>query len=214
MSTHPDQLRIQGALAGDARSLAGLIDDLTPVVQHRVARALLFGGRGRARNFRPEIEDFTQDVLLGLFADQGRLLLSWCPERGLSLKGFVGLLAERQVGATLRSRRRSPFSADPTEPADLDLQPAASGPDASNATETRETLELLSSRLRDRLSPAGLAMFYQLYVWEKSPEEVSKETGLSVESIYQWRSRIRKAALEVRSELASEQRPRLRQGST
>lgn len=213
VSVHPDLMRIQRALAGDAACLTELIDEMTPVVQHRVARALLLGARGKARNFRPEVEDFTQEVLLGLFANGGRLLLSWVPERGLSFKGFVGLLAERQAGATLRSRRRSPFSAEPTEPGDLDLENSDDALDASRVTESRQLLDLIAHRLQARLSPAGLAMFHQLYVAEKSPEEVSKETGLSLESIYQWRSRIRKAALDARSELSAERIPQAGQGS-
>jgi RNA polymerase sigma-70 factor (ECF subfamily) len=205
MGEHPDSLRIRAALRGELDAIAGLVEDLTPVVQSRVARALLKSGRGNSARLRPEVEDACQEIMAQLFVDDGRLLLAWQPERGLSLGAFVGLIAQRQVLSLLRSRRRSPFSAEPTDPVlfDNDAGLGASS-DTSGNSEAKEMLRLVSHRLEERLSPAGLEMFYRLYVWEQSPDEVSQETGLSVEAIYQWRSRIRKAAVDVQRELSND----------
>ena len=210
VAVHPDIQRIQTALAGSAdpgsaTAIAELVDELSPVVQQRVARALLMGGRRSQGQLRAEVEDLCQEVLLALFANDGRVLRDWDPERGMSLKGFVGLVAQRQVLSLLRSRQRSPLSAVPTDPADLELQLGAGvGGHAELTSDARQTLERLSLGLRERLSAAGLEMFYRLYVWDQSLEEVRKETGLSVEALYQWRTRIRKAALEVQAELSVE----------
>ena len=198
-------MRIHAALRGEPDAIAGLVEDLAPIVQRRVARALLRSGRGSTAQLRPEIEDSCQEIMAQLFMDGGRLLLAWQPERGLTLGAFVGLIAQRQVLSLLRSRRRSPFSAEPTDPMLLDAD--ASGRTSGNAqagSEARELLQLVAHRLEERLSPAGLEMFYRLYVWDQSPDEVSQETGLSVEAIWQWRSRIRKAAIEVQRELSVE----------
>jgi DNA-directed RNA polymerase specialized sigma24 family protein len=215
MADHPDLSRIHSALRGDASAIASLVDDLSPVVQRRVARALLKSGRSRPAELRPEIEDMCQEVLSQLFADDGRLLRSWQPERGLPLPAFVGLIAQRQVLSLLRSRRRSPFSTTPMDPTSIEGHAAQSGStDTLHQSETRQHLLLLSLGLQERLSPAGLEMFYRLYVWDQSAEEVSHETGQSIESIYQWRSRIRKAALDVERGLGAEPPPRQSETAT
>lgn len=205
MTGHPDLLRIQAALRGDPAAIAGLIEELAPVVQRRVARALLRTGLARSRELRPDVEDLCQEVFSQLFASGGRVLATWQPERGLSLAAFVGLVAQRQVSSLLRRRQDNPLSTKATDPGVLDLRSSeAEGQDAQRKTEAAQLLEQLALRLRERLSTAGLEMFYRLYVWEQSVEEVGKETGQSPESIYQWRSRIRKAALEVERELVAE----------
>jgi DNA-directed RNA polymerase specialized sigma24 family protein len=213
MVEHTDLSRIRSALRGEASAIASLVDDLTPVVQRRVARALLKSGRSRPAELRPEIEDMCQEVLSQLFADDGRLLRSWQPERGLPLPAFVGLIAQRQVLSLLRSRKRSPFSTTPMDPTAIEGHARGHGSDTQHQSEARQHLVLLSLGLQERLSPAGLEMFYRLYVWDQSAEEVSHETGQSVEAIYQWRSRIRKAALDVERELGAEPTalPRARQ---
>ncbi|WP_437774464.1 hypothetical protein [Sorangium sp. So ce1097] len=65
-------------------------------------------------------------MFLSFFADGGRTLRQWDAARGLSLPGFVGLVAKREVASTLRSRRRNPWTDAPTEDDPLDQ---AAGPD-------------------------------------------------------------------------------------
>jgi len=208
MEIHPDTRRIERALKGDAAAAGELVELLTPAVQCRVAATLLRVGGRSARGLRAEVEDLTQDVLLSLFADQGKILAAWEPERGLSLQAFVGLVARRQVLSLLRSRRRSPFSQQPIDPADLDNQADFEpGADAQRSSESRQSLEQLALRLQERLSPLGLQMFYSIFVAEDSVSEVSQKTGLSTEAVYQWKSRIKKAALEVQDELIGEAKP-------
>ena len=83
-------------------------------------RVLSRAARAGRREARQEVEDVTQTVLLALFADRGRVLLQWDPARGLELEGFVSLLAKRETVSLLRSRRRSPWTEDPTLHEDLD----------------------------------------------------------------------------------------------
>jgi len=181
---------------------SSLVKRLTPVVQRRVAATLLRMSGG-ARDLRPEIEDLTQEVLLSLFAREGKILEQWQPEYGLSLENFVGMVARRRALSVLRSRRSSPFTQQATDPADLDERPDAEhAADALHSSETRQSLEQLALRLQERLSPLGLQMFQLLFVAEDTVPEVAKKTGLSGDSIYQWRTRIKKLALELQSELA------------
>lgn len=190
---------VRNALAGDAAAVRWLVRHLSPVIQARVARALLrraFGGRST----RQEVEDMTQEVFVALFEDSGKVLRSWQPERGMSLANFIGLVAERQVTAILRSGRRSPWTEDPTLVEEME-RPSdhALGPEARVASQ--QLLAVLLDRVRATLSPKGLDLFERLFVREESVEAVCAATAMSHDAVYAWRSRLGKL---VRAFLAEE----------
>jgi RNA polymerase sigma factor (sigma-70 family) len=199
------QDQVKRALGGERAAIEALVLELSPVVQARVAAALFRCGR----TSRQEVEDLTQEVLMDLFTGDGRVLASWEPERGLSLSSFVGLVAQRQVFSLLRSRRRSPFTQEPTDPATIAASLAAT--DGHQAPEdplaARELLRLLFDRLHAELSPKGLEMFYRLYVWQQEPEHIARETGSKLEAVYQWRSRLKKEVLELETSLLRQYGP-------
>lgn len=204
---------IRSALAGEEPALTRLVQTLTPVVQSRVARGLLLRRTGAAsgRDVRQEVEDLTQEIFLVLFADGGKVLRSWEPGRGLSLANFVGLVAERQTASILRSGRRSPWKEDPTLPENLDQASADSGPEAVAAS--REQLRNLLHRLKEELTPLGRHLFDLLFLRELPFEEVTRQTGMSSDAVYAWRSRLRRLArrlLEEPSETRLETRTPVR----
>ncbi len=207
---------LQRALAGDEAALEGLVEQLTPVIQCRVARGLL-RRRDRAapgRDVRQEVEDLVQEVFLLLFADHGKVLRSWQRERGLSLANFVGLVAERQTASILRSGKRSPWQEDPTLLEEMDEPITGGGPEESTAS--REQLRLLWARLIEQLSPLGRHLFDLLFFQELSADEVVHRTGLSTDAIYAWRSRLRRLARRLLGEVSepgpARRRTRVRQG--
>lgn len=193
-----DELR--EALAGNEPALARLVRTLTPVIQSRVARGLLLWRRGTAagRDVRQEVEDLSQEIFLVLFADGGKVLRSWEPERGLSLVNFVGLVAERQTASKLRSGKRSPWKEDPTLLEDFNQADPESGPE--EITASREELTLLLHRLTEELSPLGRHLFDLLFLRELPCEEVTRLTGLSPDAVYAWRSRLRRLARRILDE--------------
>jgi hypothetical protein len=192
----------QHALGGDRAALRTLVMDLGAVVRCRVARSLLrLGGAARGRDLRQETTDLAQDVMVALFSDDLRALRAWDPERGMGLRGFVGLLAEREVASILRSRRRSPFSDDPTPPEDLEaLAPRRPDPEAHMID--RDLTEKLLVRLREELSPLGWRLFLALWRDQQEVDQLVTELDMTSEAIWAWRSRIRKRALRLRAELS------------
>ena len=190
------------ALAGDQEALCLVVAQLTPVIQARVARTLLLWRTGPAagRDVRQEVEDLTQEIFLLLFADGGRVLASWQPERGLSLPNFVGLVTERQVTSILRSGKRNPWKEDPTLTAELDGAADEVGPEVSAAS--RQEVRMLLSRLVEELSPLGRRLFDLLYLQELPPAEVMAQTGLSGDAVYAWRSRLRRLARGLWAEVS------------
>lgn len=186
----PEQQRVRSALDGDAAAVRWLIALLSPVIQARVTRALLRRAGGR-RSTRQEVADMTQEVFVALFENRGKVLRSWEPGRGMSLVNFVGLVAERQAAAILRSGRRSPWTEDPTLCEELE-RPSddALGPEARVAS--KQLGAVLLDRLRETLSARGLDLWERLYVREESVESVCAATGMSQDALYAWRSRLSK----------------------
>lgn len=180
------------ALGGDRAAAASLVRALMPVVQVRVYGALAARrGAARSRDIRQEVEDLAQEVLMRIFANDMRVLRSWDVSRGLSLKGFVGLVSEREVGHVLKSARRSPFSADPTDTADLE-RAAGTTQSAEAGLASRQTWDLVWARLKAELTPKGHELFRLIVLEERSVEEVSTELGMQADAVYAWRSRLTK----------------------
>lgn len=194
------QQELEAALAGNEPALTRLVQTLTPVIQSRVARGLLLRRTGTAsgRDIRQEVEDLTQEIFLLLFAEDGKVLRSWQPERGLSLLNFVGLVAERQTASILRSGKRSPWKEDPMLAEDLDQAAPESGPEEIAAS--REQLKLLLHRLTEELTPLGRHLFDLLFLRELPFEEVTRQTGMSPDAVYAWRSRLRRLARRLLAE--------------
>jgi RNA polymerase sigma factor (sigma-70 family) len=202
MSGPEDLCADWGRVLDDERALGDFVRRMTPIVQARVARKLLsFRDRSAAgRDVRQEVEDLTQEVFLALFADDARVLRSWRPERGLSLANFVGLVAERLAVSILRSPRRSPWSGDPT--LDEALDAFSTAPSAEREAVSRDTLARLLDRLDEELSPLGRQLFDLLLVQEVPVDEATARTGLSSDALYTWRSRLRRVARRLLSELS------------
>jgi RNA polymerase sigma-70 factor (ECF subfamily) len=200
---------LERGMGGDERAMRGLVARVLPSVRVRVRLSLLrWRGQAQGRDLRAEVEDLSQEVFAALFEDRGRVLRSWQPERGLSLTGFVGLVAERMVGGILRSGRRSPFTEEATaEEALRQIEGASPGPQSTTTDliEARNLLEAVLDRLENRLSAQGLRLFELLHVDELSVEEVCGITGMTADAVYAWRTRIGKLAREVRAELTDQQ---------
>jgi len=195
---------VQQALGGDAGAVRALVDRLSPVIQARVARSLFRRAPLAAgRNVRQEVEDFTQEVMVSLFAEGGRALRSWDPGRGLSLHNFVGFLAERQIASILRTAKRSPWTEDPTLHDDLE-GPLGSDESLAAAVESRQLWEVVLDRLTERLSPLGAALFEAVWLNERSVPEAAAQFSMSRDAVYAWQSRLGKVLRQVATEVMSE----------
>jgi RNA polymerase sigma factor (sigma-70 family) len=193
---------IHRAVEGDRAATSQLVAVLTPVIRSSAASVLArVGGAGR-REGRQEVEDAVQSVLMALFADHGRVLLQWDPARGLKLESFVALLAKREVLSLLRSRRRNPWTEDPTLNEDLDRNAVPRmGPESE--TISRDMLAALAIAVQSKLTPKGAELFDLLFIKGLPPEEVCAATGLSPDAVYAWRSRLSRDVRKIIAELGS-----------
>jgi len=202
-----DATLVEKALAGDARAVRSLVDRLTPVIQARVARGLLRRSASAAgRDVRQEVEDLAQEVFVALFAQGGRVLRTWSPSKGLSLRNFVGLVAERQTASILRSGKRSPWTEDPTESPDLDR---AGGTDQETERRviSRDLLATVVGLLRTELSPKGLHLFELLMLEQRTVADVCAATGMKTDAVYAWRSRLAKRVRQIAKKVSDSSPP-------
>jgi DNA-directed RNA polymerase specialized sigma24 family protein len=176
---------------------------LTPIIQHRVSRALSVCRVRRASGShqRSDLLDLTQQMLLLLFEERGKALSSWHPERGLSLNNFVGLVAEREALAVLRSGRRSAWAETPT--ADDILSAYRDESESENVVSARDELISIWHRLEGQLSPRGIALFRALLVDELPIEKVCQTFQMSATAVYNFRSRLRHRVREIRASLTA-----------
>jgi RNA polymerase sigma-70 factor (ECF subfamily) len=191
---------LTAALGGDRPQVRALVTALHPIVRGRVWRALQRSGRAHRRDPTHELEDIVQEIFGALFAGGAKVLRAWDPARGLSLGGFVGIVAERYAISLMRSGRRNPWA---DEPIDVDSsfdEAASDAADAEAVVSSREELADLLERLRERLSPLGMHLFNLLYVEERPVADVVATAGLSEDAVYAWRSRLRKLAVGLQAE--------------
>lgn len=203
MAQHGDALDryVVEAAGGDSHAIAKLVRVILPVIEARVARVMLRSRARLGRDIRQDVEDFSQDVLVSLLADDFRVLRSWDPQRGLSLRGFVGLVAERQAASLLRSARRSPWREQPQAQEDMELAPVSDSRGPFAVLASRESLALLTERLNHNVTALGQDMFRRLYIHQDSIDEICCQTGMQEDAVYAWRSRLGRLARKLLGEL-------------
>jgi RNA polymerase sigma-70 factor (ECF subfamily) len=206
--------QLRKALKGDEVALDRLVDLLTPVIQARVARKLLArAGQAAGRSIRQEVEDLTQEVFLALFDNDAKTLRAWDPDKGLSLKNFVGLVADRQAVSILRTGKRSPWTEEPTLDEELDLKSSgerAEPPGPEHLVASREALATTLERLAEQTSPLGQTLFGLLFVEELTVPEITRRMRMTPEAVYAWRSRLSRLAHRIFEEVVSETAPAAR----
>lgn len=192
---------VQAALRGDRAAADALVLHLSTPIQRRVAGVLWRRARAGGRAVtRQEVVDLTQDVFVLLFERDGHVLRSWSSERGASLGGFVGLVAERYAVSVQRSGRKSAYKEFLTMDDEI-FEGVGSSLDPEKVVGDRQLLGKLLDRLREELSPQGHRLFVALYVEQRSPDDVARDEGLTPNAVYLWRSRLKKRVRSLAEEL-------------
>lgn len=181
-TTDVDAQCIEAALHGDAAAMRRLVALLTPVVQARVARALLRRGPHGTRVLRHDVADYTQEAFVALFANGGRALTSWDPRGGRSLQNYVGQRVEWFVASLLRG---APV---------LEVALPDSTPKDACVLENRDSVRRVVAGIEQKWPESGLRLFYLLFVLQAPSKEVGDELGLSSDAVDHWRFRLREFA--------------------
>jgi RNA polymerase sigma factor (sigma-70 family) len=196
---HDAVVLVAHALSGDRKWMDALIARLEPIIRARVLRTLSRRARPIKQRALEETDDIVQCVFEKLFRNCGRVLASWRPELGLSLRSFVALVSEREAGMFLRSGRRNPFREEALSSDLLELH--AVDERAPTTLEARDLLRSVVAALKRELGEKGRRVFELLFVEARSLGDVALTTGLSHAAVYAWRTRIVRAARSIRATL-------------
>lgn len=131
-----------------------------------------------------------------LFAHGARVLRTWNPAQGLSLRNFVGLAAEREIANFLESRRMRP-SGDRLIEVEMADDGAWVVPGPEEAAAARDLIWRVMERAREELTPYGRGLLEILLIEDCDVADACARTGMSRNAIYAWRSRLHKLARRI-----------------
>jgi RNA polymerase sigma-70 factor (ECF subfamily) len=131
-----------------------------------------------------DVDDLAGDVWLALMRDDARKLRQFRPDRGCRLASFIGLVATHRAIDHLRARR--PF-VDLDEAAEL----AAEHVEPSRGLEDRQRVEAARAAI-GQLTQDERAFVFEVFQEERPPHEMARSLGLTVNTIYSRKFKIRK----------------------
>jgi RNA polymerase sigma-70 factor, ECF subfamily len=146
-----------------------------------------------------DLMDILGDTCMNMVAGNFRRLRLYRTDGGCSVSSWIGVIATSTAHDFLRRERRRRI--DPTLEADLErLAPLVDGPDAALIDrQQRAFVDIALSGLskRDR-------KFAELYFGEaKSPEDIAKEMGVSVSTVYSKKAKIKTRLRSLASSAAA-----------
>jgi len=172
-----------GSQTPDALDIEQLIAKVSKAV-HRVCRSYNYQAD------RDEVEDLSQDILVTLFKDRGRVLQSF--DNRSSIDTWLYTIVRRGLRSYLLKRqweKENLSNVDGLSPETLRYK--ANQVESLIYENERKTLHAIISRLPDRKR-----QLMELDLQDLKPREIAKEMGIKVESIYHQKSALLK---EIRS---------------
>ena len=184
---------IERALDGDRSAALQLVQCLQPVIQARVRlRTRQLPG---VQDDPSLLSDLVQEVWAILMKDNGRQLLAYDPSQGTTLRGYVGLLAERATISAMRKhyaeKRRG---TTPHVPLENGVQIPCADHTPEEASIARNLAIKLGEHLTSVLPTRGQLIFRCLYTDGLSSSETAALMNVKHQVVYNWQFRIREAA--------------------
>jgi DNA-directed RNA polymerase specialized sigma24 family protein len=176
---------VQRWLRGDSDAREVLLGRLQPIVRQRVSRVM--ERQGHATVY--DANDLLQDVMILLLERHERILGLWDPRRGLSLEGFVGLIAQRTAATILRSGRKAGWAEQATQNSDLPIEVDARTPEQHIAH--KEELELILRRVKARLSARGAELLDALLESPDALNQLREQFHMSPAAVHSFKNRLR-----------------------
>jgi len=189
---------IKEALAGKPDASRRLLAEITPAVHVAVAdglrRHLSASAWGRVRH---EVCDLAQEVFVLLFDKNGKCLRDWDPGFGISLPGYVKVIARNHTLSFLRKKKnQSIWVHDSIEAQGAGELP---GVDAGPALriEEKQLLRLVLAQMERELTAEALRIFRMLFVEALDVSEICVLLDLTPNAVHSRQSRFLKQALDV-----------------
>jgi len=180
------------AIAGDPGALDHLVRRLEPIVRGQVAKIVARQPGRAGRVIDDVVDDLTQEVFVHLLDREARVLRQWDPSRGRNVASFVAMVARRFVLARLRTRRHHPWAERPASDATIETLAVPAGATPERQAVAREALAKLERKAETKLTPRAQELYRRLLVDDADVDEICEREEMSPESVYTWRSRLRR----------------------
>lgn len=144
-------------------------------------------------------EDLLQELFLGLFRNNCRVLRLWDPHKGKSLRSFLHQFAVQRTLDWLRQQRRHSLEVPTLDPHSNDKA------DPSQVAASREPPEWVTElllRFRAQCSPEEWVLIEMSYLQDRTVAEIASTLELTEENVYQRRHRIKQRLLRMKEELS------------
>lgn len=151
-----------------------------------------------------DIEDLVGSICYNLVKDDFHKLKMFDPERGYRLSSWVGLIATNTAHDTLRRRAPDHMSLD-DEGMGLHQLP---GPlkDPLENLETRERISILMEAI-EQLSEVDQQFVQYYYGLNMAPEEVAQKMGITINTVYSRKNKVRSKLVKVVKRLLLRPKP-------
>lgn len=182
-----EQLR-RGCMDGNPQAYQAFISRYERLVWHTVLQELSHASQ-------EDQEEVVANTFFSLLSQNASLLSRYVSTLGLSPESYIRRQAHFQVQNRRRSlqslalQHTSPLAPPHTQDGVLDTTPSQL-PTAEEQLLEQQQLRGLIAQLESRLSPAIMLTFQLLYEEERSPAEVAKALGISLDLVYARKKRI------------------------
>ncbi len=199
-SNADDVALLRAALAGQMQARNKLATRLAPVIRARLRRSL--AGWPDQRLGQHDVDDLTHLCWCRLLENDSARLRNYNAETGVSLVGYVSMVAQQLFLNVLEQHKAGKRSAAAT--VSMDDPDAADGVVAvastvhtAAATEARSELSRVWAALMATLPEKGRAVLAVLYADGLEPDEAARVLGVEKQVVYNWQFKIRQAAREL-----------------
>jgi RNA polymerase sigma factor (sigma-70 family) len=180
---------VERAFGGDSAARSALVARLMPVIQARVRRRI-----GGTRSL-VELEDAVQEIWLRLVDRRGEALRKYDAARGASFEGYVGMIAERELGNHLDKAKREKRGGHMSAVASQELEERPiSGLNPEEQAASREQIGRIAIHVEAELPAKGQRVFRYLYTDGAAAADVACAIGVNVQVVYNWQHKIREIA--------------------
>jgi RNA polymerase sigma-70 factor (ECF subfamily) len=146
---------------------------------------------------RHEVMDLEQDVMLLLFEQDGKRLRAWNPELGISLAGWVKVIARNRTLGYLRKKKNHGITNHDSLDAEGvgDLPVPEDGP--ARRVEEKQMLRVVLAEMHREQTEEARVLFHMIYVESLDVAEVCARTNATPNNVHVRCSRFLKQAGEV-----------------
>lgn len=203
-STHLDNTTefeenlVEDVLRGEKEAVSKFLKSYLPLFRSSIIRTHL---RSKGSSFSTEwsVEDLTQEIILALVQDNFKILRTWKSIHGISLKTYLYRFCVQRIIDFQRKMLAAKRNLPPGDQLLNMLSIVETNQEL--AYDEKEYLRNLSRILSEELAPPEQELFKMTFIEERSSDDICQTLGISSDTFYQRRVRLRMRIAALSSKL-------------